>query len=194
MMGEPSRLKPYQPLGELRVDLEKHDTFTDYRRELDLDDGIVRVFYRIGETRYIREVFCCAPDQVLVVRLEAHGPDKLRGRVTLTREIDGNGEPASYDSITLRGRIDEGKGLNYHAIVRARRAEGGRIITDGAAIAIEGVSAVTILLAAATNFFGENPAAETDRSIAMAGNHPYLLLRDKHHLLDHRRYSRVRRA
>jgi alpha-L-fucosidase 2 len=189
MMGEPSRLKPYQPLGELRVDLEKHDTFTDYRRELDLDDGIVRVFYRIGETRYIREVFCCAPDQVLVVRLEAHGPDKLRGRVTLTREIDGNGEPASYDSITLRGRIDEGKGLNYHAIVRAV-AEGGRIITDGAAIAIEGVTAVTILLAAATNFFGENPAAETDRSIAMAGNHPYALLRDKHHLLDHRRYSR----
>jgi alpha-L-fucosidase 2 len=189
MMGLPPRLKPYQPLGELRIDLEKHDAFTDYRRELDLDAGIVRVFYKIGETRYVREVFCCAPDQVLIVRLEAHGPDKLRGRVTLTREIDGNGEPASYDSITLRGRIDEGKGLDYHAIVRAI-GEGGRVITDGAAIALEGVSAVTLLLAAATNFFGENPASETDRSIAMAGGHPYAMLRDKHHLLDHRRYFR----
>ena len=83
LMGRPRHLQAYQPLGDLRLVLDGHDRPTDYRRELDLDGAVVRVRYRIGETTFTREVFSSAPDQVIVVRLTADGPEKLRLLVAL---------------------------------------------------------------------------------------------------------------
>src|SRR5512146_2668840 len=78
LMGRPRHLQAYQPLGDLRIVMDGHDRPTDYRRELDLDRAVVRVRYRIGDTTFTREVFSSAPDQVMVVRLTAAGPAKLR--------------------------------------------------------------------------------------------------------------------
>src|ERR1035441_4259311 len=47
MMGIPNRQPPYQPLGDLNVEFSGHDSAQDYRRELNLARGIVRVTYRI---------------------------------------------------------------------------------------------------------------------------------------------------
>ena len=49
MMGIPNRQPPYQPLGDLNIEFSGHDNATDYRRELNLATGIVRVTYRIGD-------------------------------------------------------------------------------------------------------------------------------------------------
>src|SRR5262249_23542503 len=40
MMGLPKRLPPYQPLGDLWIKFSEHEAFSDYRRELDLENGI----------------------------------------------------------------------------------------------------------------------------------------------------------
>jgi hypothetical protein len=53
----PRRMPPYQTLGDLHLRFSKQDNFTDYRRELDLDTGMVRISYRSGDTRFTREVF-----------------------------------------------------------------------------------------------------------------------------------------
>jgi alpha-L-fucosidase 2 len=51
LMGKPEKLSPYQPLGNLSLAFGSAD-FDDasYMRELDLDDGIVRVKYSTGKT------------------------------------------------------------------------------------------------------------------------------------------------
>ena len=69
MMGIPNRQPPYQPLGDLNIDFSGQDDAVDYRRELNLATGIVRVTYRVGDATFTREVFSSAPDQVLVVRI-----------------------------------------------------------------------------------------------------------------------------
>jgi alpha-L-fucosidase 2 len=68
LMGRARHLQAYQPLGDLRLVFERHDSPAEYRRELNLDRAIVRVRYRIGETTFTREVFSSAPDQLIVVR------------------------------------------------------------------------------------------------------------------------------
>ena len=73
-MGNPRTLRPYQTLGDLRLTLPGHEDAVDYRRELDLDTGIVRVSYRVGETRYTREIFASHPDQVIVMRFTCSKP------------------------------------------------------------------------------------------------------------------------
>src|SRR4051812_40698508 len=62
MIAIPRRLPMYQPLGDLLVEFEGHENASDYVRELDLDTGIVRVSYRLGEVKFTREVFASAVD------------------------------------------------------------------------------------------------------------------------------------
>ena len=69
MMGIPNRQPPYQPLGDLNIDFSGQDDAVDYRRELNLATGIVRVTYRVGDATFTREVFSSVPDQVLVVHI-----------------------------------------------------------------------------------------------------------------------------
>jgi len=62
LLSEPRCLQAYQPLGDLWLDFPDHQETTDYRRELDLEEGVARVSYRLDQTTYTREIFCSAPD------------------------------------------------------------------------------------------------------------------------------------
>src|SRR5262245_20676145 len=77
MIAVPKRMPPYQPLGDLSLTFVGHENPADYVRELDLDTGIVRVSYQVGEANFKREVFISAVDQVLVLRLTCDHPKLL---------------------------------------------------------------------------------------------------------------------
>jgi alpha-L-fucosidase 2 len=55
--GSDALFGSYSTLGELEIEFTDHDSPEDYRRELSLDDAIVRVSYRIGDAKYRRETF-----------------------------------------------------------------------------------------------------------------------------------------
>src|SRR5438270_13931938 len=64
LMGIPKRQPPYQPLGDLWLKYSRGPAeVKDYRRELDMDSGVARVSYSIGNDRYTEEVFSSAVDQ-----------------------------------------------------------------------------------------------------------------------------------
>ena len=85
MMGIPNRQPPYQPLGDLNIEFSGHDKAEDYRRELNLATGVVRVTYRMGDANCTREVFSSVPDQALVVHLSCDKPGQLSFHATLPR-------------------------------------------------------------------------------------------------------------
>ena len=103
MMGIPNRQPPYQPLGDLNITFAGEDDAVDYRRELNLATGIVRITYRIGDATCTREVFSSAPDQVLVVRLTCDKPGRLSFHATLTRSQDSKTTTAAPDRVILEG-------------------------------------------------------------------------------------------
>src|SRR5690242_12128112 len=74
MLAIPRRMPVYQPLGDLLLKVPHQAEVTDYRRELDLLTGLVRISYRIGETKYLREIFASAPDNAIVMRISADKP------------------------------------------------------------------------------------------------------------------------
>src|SRR6266446_50274 len=43
IIATPRRMPPYQTLGDMELRFSKQENFTEYRRELDLDTGIVRI-------------------------------------------------------------------------------------------------------------------------------------------------------
>lgn len=177
-------IRSYQTLGDMRISFPGHEEgIESYRRELDLDQAIARVSYNKGETVYRREVFSSAPHGVLVVRLESSTPAGLSCDIALdrpqqfaTRAEDGilvmsgqvrQGVDPDDPEIERSPRVGIGlesesrrdfAGVNYQARLQPR-VEGaeGKVEVVGNRLEVRGADALTLLLAAGTDYRGEDP-------------------------------------
>lgn len=177
-LGTPARVKPYQTLGDLFLEMPDGREATEYRRELDLGTGVCRLRYRVGGAEYTREVFASAPDQVLVLRLACSRPGGLSTTVRMTRPADAVSESAGDSSLVLKGRCDGGKGMSFEARVRVLN-EGGHVEADKDSLTIAGADRVTLLLAAATSYRGGDPEADCVKRLAAAARESYDALRER---------------
>ncbi len=210
MMGIPNRQPPYQPLGDLNIDFPGQDDVVDYRRELNLATGIVRVSYRVGDTTFTREVFSSVPDQVLVVHIASDKPGRISFHATLTRSQDSETAGAAPDRLTMQGEAIahtdfwitpslkpdqlkaetdqlEPTGVKFRAVLRAI-SEGGQVEVSGNELVVSNADAVTLLLVAATDYRGGDPASACDRYMEHAAK-PYAALKSAH-LADHEKLFR----
>jgi alpha-L-fucosidase 2 len=210
MMGIPSRQPPYQPLGDLNIEFTGQENATDYRRELNLATGIVRVTYRVGDAACTREVFSSEPDQALVVRLSCDQAGRLSFRATLTRSQDSRTTGAVPDRLVLQGEAIartnfwitpnltpeklkaeqdqlEASGVKFRAVLRAVN-EGGQLQVAGSELVVSKANAVTLLVVAATDYRGGNPESACTRYLAGAAK-PYAALKTAH-IADHEKLFR----
>ncbi|MEI6512360.1 MAG: glycoside hydrolase family 95 protein [bacterium] len=166
MLGNPCRVKSYQSLGDLWLDFEGHDEVTDYRRELDLETGMARVFYKIGDAQFIREIFASTPDQVIAIRLTCDKPGQISLKAKMTREQDAECIAANAHQLILRGQIGN-QWMKFEAHLFAL-PEGGDISANKDSLSITGANSVTLLLAAATDFYGNDPLASCENALRAA--------------------------
>ena len=165
MMGVPYEMMKYQPFADLWLDFPGHEGATDYRRSLDLGEGVARVSYVVDGVTYLREVFSSAVDQVLVVRISADRP----GAVTFSANLHGVRNPAHSNYGTDYFRMDgippadlrvtgkssdylgiEGR-LRYEGRLRAR-VRGGTSEIDYRTLRVQDADEAVLVFAAATSF------------------------------------------
>ncbi len=197
MMGLPRNIKSYQTLGELYLEAPGQTAATGYLRRLDLDTAIAHVTYESDGVTYQREAFVSAPANVIVLRYTASKPGAISLKLTLKRAKDAvcQADPARPNAIQLVGQIQRDPaltpGLRFQATVLARN-QGGRVSNTGGILSVEGADALTLLIAAGTNFPGLGKGApDPQRDPAIAVNatlaqvpEDAALLRD--HLADYR--------
>lgn len=195
--GSPDKRGSYRNFGNIYMDFLTPDTCSDYRRELSLDEAVGRVSYVIGTTRYEREYFASHADSVVVMRLSTPGS---RGRLNLAlRMVDGEGRQAMTggNMFLVSGQLD----LLHYEAQAVVKAEGGTVRTEDGRLIVSGADAVTVVLAAATDFDLSSPtytcgderglharvSARVERASALA----YKRLRARH-VEDYRRlFGRV---
>jgi alpha-L-fucosidase 2 len=206
----------FQPLGNLRLHLHHQGGVKQYRRELDLDTALANVTYRVGDVRFQREIFCSAPDNVIVVRLIASKPGNLHCTISLDAELQ-RGLEVEANSLLLTGKAPQhwtarnhpggdnpllfseapGEGM-FYAVALRFVSEGGSITRQKQSIEISGANAVTLLLSSATGFRGFQDAPDTPAEVlrakaatvvAAAARTSYGVLRQRH-IADHRRLYR----
>jgi alpha-L-fucosidase 2 len=196
LIATPKRMPPYQPLGDLLIRFSGQPLASAYRRELDIDSGIVRITYRSGEARFTREIFASAVDQVIVVRLTSDKPARLSFTATLKREQDSRTYTASPARVLIEGeaiargerhQFERKVGVKFCGLLQVL-AEGGRTSAQGDEVKVEGADAATLIFAAATNFRHQNPVARCEQ-YAAAAKKPYAKLRSSH-VADHQRLFR----
>lgn len=151
--GSPDKRGSYRNFGNIYMDFLTPDTCSDYRRELSLDEAVGRVSYVKGTTRYEREYFASHADSVVVMRLSTPGS---RGRLNLAlRMVDGEGRQAMTggNMFLVSGQLD----LLHYEAQAVVKAEGGTVRTEDGRLIVSGADAVTVVLAAATDFDLSSP-------------------------------------
>lgn len=151
--GSPDKRGSYRNFGNIYMDFLTPDSCSDYRRELSLDEAVGRVSYVIGTTRYEREYFASHADSVVVMRLSTPGS---RGRLNLAlRMVDGEGRQAMTGGNMFL--VSEQLDLLHYEAQAVVKAEGGTVRTEDGRLIVSGADAVTVVLAAATDFDLSSP-------------------------------------
>jgi alpha-L-fucosidase 2 len=180
----------YQTLGDLTLTFDDPNETSAYRRELDLDTATAGVSYRQGGATFTREVFSSAADQALVVRLTCNKPGRIRCTADLSRPERFSTKVEGTDGLTMTGQMNDGQdgtsGIKYVARLRAV-TEGGTVSPIDDCLRIEGANAVTLLLAAGTDYRlqppgyrGNVPEETTAVQLAQAAAKSYPVLRSRH--------------
>ena len=192
LTAKPKNFGSYTTLGNLRLVLSAAPDMADYARSLDLDTAVAAVEYTADGVRYTREVFSSAPDQALVVRLAADKPGRLTLTATLDTPQDVKPVAAGADTLLVRGQVKDGP-MKFEARLKAV-VEGGKVTASDAGLAIEGASAVTLLVVAGTDYQqkfpdykGDDPGPRCEKQLAAAAAKPYAALRAAH-VADHRKF------
>jgi alpha-L-fucosidase 2 len=153
MIGIPSTMPGYSTLGDLYLRATAKGAVTGYRRQLDLDTGVVNVTYAMNGVHYTREIFASAPDEAIVVRLSADRKGALNFRASMDRPANFSVRAHGQDTLVLREGPDRNDQIRFagEALILST---GGRIHAQGAKLVVAGADFATVLIAAATDFKG----------------------------------------
>ena len=146
----------YQTLGNLKIDFQGGGEVAGYRRELDLESAIARVEYEQGGTKYLRQTFVSAPDQVIVVRLSANKSHSISFNTSLDRPERFDVTADGGSGLLMSGQLNngtDGKGMKYALRLRALN-KGGAVAVSGSSLVVKDADEVLLLLTAATDYMG----------------------------------------
>ena len=90
MIGTPPNVRSYQPLGNLFIDYQWKSTPTNYRRSLNINNGISTTSYSVDGNNIVQEVFASAPHDVILVKIKADRP--IDFSLFLSREFSNDNE------------------------------------------------------------------------------------------------------
>jgi alpha-L-fucosidase 2 len=148
-MSVPLNQKAYQPFGDLIIDFPNHENYSEYYRELDLENAISRVSYTVGDVDYEREIFASKPDDIIALKLTANKNKSINFSISLNSVHYQKSVKTEFNKQTLSLRVADGemKGLAGFTI-----QTDGKIQSLYESISISGASSAIIYLNAYTNF------------------------------------------
>lgn len=185
----------YQPVGDLNIDFPGHEDFSNYYRELNLADAVVKSTYVVNGVTYTRTVFSSIPDQAIVIRLTASKPGSITFNASMATGHKGAVKAVNTNEIHLSGISSDRENVpgkvKFNAIAKVKN-EGGQLSLSDDQVSVKGANSVTIYVSIATNFVNyndisadENKRSETYLNAALKKNYPQLL---KDHVAAYQKY------
>jgi alpha-L-fucosidase 2 len=197
LLAIPRRQPPYEPLGDLSLTFEGLDTSgaSEYRRSLDLYDGVASVSFISNGVRYTRQAFASYPDQSIVLHLAADRPGSLSFRIAMSRVADASSRvDASFgkNTLVLRGKAmpppAEGRtsyegeakaGVSFTGAVRVQ-TKGGAITAKQNELVVQGATEATLVFTASTDMRGPDPDKLCREQLERAAGSSYSDLLSRH--------------
>ena len=164
----------YMPLADILLEWPGDGNVSGYRRELDLNRGVVTITYTQNGVNYKRELFASYPDQAIVMNISADKKNAVEFFAGLGSQIN-NQTKVEGNQIVINGQAPwhtdpnytgvhppvykEGKGMRFEGRLLIRQ-EGGTISAQDDKLHVKDAVSATITFVAATSFngFDKDPA------------------------------------
>ncbi|TDH28819.1 glycoside hydrolase family 95 protein [Segetibacter sp. 3557_3] len=174
----------YQPFGDIYLRFPQQPSATQYRRELDLKNAMVRTTFTSNGITYTREYFASQPNQAIVVHLTASKPGSLSFE-TLLNSPHKNYSTRKIDDKTLGLSLQVRHGaLKGESYLHIKNIKGTATIT-GDRIIVKNADEVTLYLTAGTNYksfkdVSGDPAVACKYALKGLASKTYSQVKDAH--------------
>jgi alpha-L-fucosidase 2 len=195
LLSHPKSFGTNLPLFDLVMDFDHLAHPTEYRRSLNLDEGVTRVECQTNSGRVMREVFASNPDDVVIVHIKGDAPGQLNLKVSFDGlKIPGRSLIQAPDSLAFEGHAFESlhsdgrQGVEVACLARVIN-DGGEISAGQDSLQVAHANSITLLIAVATSYAGHEPANRCREVLQNASGRTYVQLRQRH-ISDHQRLFR----
>lgn len=141
----------YLPFADLWLQFPEHTSYSDYKRELDIERAVSKITYVHNGRRFTREYFVSAPDQAMVVHCSSEDGAKI-SMSTLFKSPHKNYRlkkiSDSVMAIYVQPENSVLKGVAYMQV----QANGGDLEITENEIKVRQASDITLYITAATSF------------------------------------------
>lgn len=118
----------YQPFGNLFVKYDLPGETTDYRRGLNLRNGVPFVTFRSGGIRFNSRCFVSEPDDVMVYTMAADRRGAINARIAITPYHSVYYSVQGKDTIRMHGTLANGQRFEGRVMIRCT---GGSFSANG---------------------------------------------------------------
>ncbi|WP_207512439.1 glycoside hydrolase family 95 protein [Longitalea luteola] len=196
----------YLPMADLWWRLQVEDSVPAmYYRDLDMNNAVATVRYKLGNVTYQRETFISNPADVLVMRITADKPGAINGSLGLTSKLKYKVNATAANYLVLQGKApkfvanrdyepqqvvydsagEKGEGMNFQVHVKVITT-GGRVQQQSDRLQVSNADEVIIYLSGATSFNG------FDKSPGLAGKDPSIEAKTNMHKAGGLSYARLK--
>lgn len=182
LTGRMTTFGTHVPLGNLVIELEGQKTYTDYRRELQMDKAVVNVDYKVGNALIHREYLANYPDDIIAIRYSSTKKESLSGKISLNllRAADIT---AKDNNLTFSGKVNFPKhgngGVCFYGKIKVI-VNGGSIIPNETEIAVEKANYFDIIIDVRTDYNNPNYKERCEKTVDDATKKGYNKLLENH--------------
>ncbi len=171
----------FQPLGDIVIELDGCDAASDYRRCLDLENGIATTTFRVSDNTIRQECFIPAGEDVIVFKMSATRP--VSGKITFVRADQDEytwTAAAGDEQIAIDGKFDEGvvSALRADATVVGPQASCAK--HDSTSLRIENATELTLLITVEAGKGPHDAASLCDEKMRAATGRGFAEIRAAH--------------
>jgi alpha-L-fucosidase 2 len=146
---------PYQIVGNLNLFFPGHENYSDYYRELDIQNAVETTRYSVGGVNFQSRVFASFTDQVIVVQIISDRPGSIDFYATVDRPSEVEISTGGSDELIMSGvtgDCNSVKGaLKFQARVKIA-SDGGLVSARDTALHVAGANAAVIYISIASGF------------------------------------------
>ena len=155
IMSQTNNGMNYQTFGSVYLSFPGHQNYTDYYRDLNIENATASVKYTVNGITYTREILAAFSDQVIAVKLTASKPNSITCNMFMNSPFDKTKTLTEDNQIALSGTTstyEKQKGrIKFQGRIFAKNNGGNKSVKNGI-ISIENANEVTLYISIATNF------------------------------------------
>jgi alpha-L-fucosidase 2 len=152
LSGTPNSQRSYQSAGECMIRMHGLAEIENYYRELDLEDGIVRIRFSSGGVTYHREILSSYPDDCMVIRLWTEEKVPFSFDCLLGRHHNFLDEVKAENGDRVHFVVNAPDGGISFSVAAKIKAKDGQVYSIGEHLIAEQVTEAVIVLDAETSF------------------------------------------